>query len=248
LQIARVDGANVSIIAVLWSVGANSVAAGGDGALVRCIAEWNVLASDVLNEGINSARVSVVTVWNDQLALVGSWIALVGRANSGRLALNWVVDASSDNITVSGRASWSRWANSWSLDNSDLCIASGDHACVRSNSCDHGSGDVIEDAVSGGHVARVSGASVVVIARLCLMNWQSSVSVAVVSGACISVVALDWSVRAESSLSIASINSALVVVIADDLLDVTLSGQSIARGREAHVLSLADGWSVDASG
>jgi len=122
LEIARISCANVAIVTVLLGELAVSVFAASGGTFVRRNANRSVDTSDVLDEGISSAEIVIVTVWNDELALVVVRTTFVSGSTSVRWADDWLVDTSSLWAAVSSVARWSRSTLDWLLDDSLLCV------------------------------------------------------------------------------------------------------------------------------
>jgi hypothetical protein len=108
--------------------------------------------------------------------------------------------------------------------------------------------DISENTLSSGGVTSILGADASVITRSELMEAQTSCWVARVCGTCIVVVALNCCILAFSSGGVTSISGALVVIITLNCNDSALSSGSITSCWVASVGSLANSWSVNASG
>jgi len=93
-KIARVDGANISIITILWSGSALSVGASSGGTCIWSNAFWSMNAASRWVEGIGGAWITIAAAWNNNFAFVGRWVTLVVCATN-RLASDLVVNTSS---------------------------------------------------------------------------------------------------------------------------------------------------------
>jgi hypothetical protein len=245
-KIARVDGADVGVITVLWSSRTLSVRASCDCARIGSNAFWSVNAASGWVEGVGGTCITIITVWNNNFAFVGRWVTLVVCA-SNRRASNWVVDTSSGCIAMGSGTCWSSWAGDWGRDYTINWIASIGDALSWWFSCNQLSGNVSEDAFSGARAAAVNSADALIVTDFSNVQANTGSEIASVGGASVVVITVNWSVEASSGVSIASINCAFVGVVAKDWFDNTLSGSCIARRWEAFVDSLAVDWGEDAS-
>jgi len=245
-KIARVDGANISVITILWSGSALSVGASSRGTCIWSNAFWSMNAASRWVEGIGGAWITIAAAWNNNFAFVGRWVTLVVCATN-RLASDLVVNTSSGWITMSSGTCWSVWAGHWGSDNSEDWIARVGDTLIWWFSCNQLSGNVSEDALSGARAAAIYSADALIVTDFADVQADSTCKIASVGGASVVVITVDWSVDAVSGVSIASINCAFVGVITKNWRNNTLSGSCRARRWEAFVNSLAVDWGEDTS-
>jgi len=243
-KIARVDGARVAVITILWSASANSTSAGSSGTCIWSNAKRSVSTASCWVECINGTCITIITVWNNNFTFVGRWVTLV-VCTSSRLADNCIVYTSSCRITMSCGTCRSSWASDRSGSNSENCITFVIDTLIWWLSSNLLSRDVSENTVSSASIAAINSANALIVTNFANMQADATSKIASISGTCIIVITIDWSVDAVSSGSITSISCAFVSIIASNWFNDTGSRGSIARRWEAFVDSLALNWGED---
>jgi len=248
-KMAGINGANISVITILWSHGASSSCiARCNGTKILCNTFSGVNTSRCRIETVNSARILIVTIRNHNFTFISSRIALVSCTGSWRnLAKNWIVNTTSLDIAMSGGTSRSSSAHFCCRNDSFYFIASVSDTLVDCLSCDHLSSSISVDAFSRKRIARISGASVLIVADDRIMNANTSIRAAGICSACIFVITVGWSTCAFSGLSVTSIGSAFVSIITKNLSNNAFSCYFIALGWETAVGALANSWGKDTS-
>jgi hypothetical protein len=240
-HVARVVSASVVVVTGNGGKDATSSKAGSGGAFVGSLALLLNNASDSLDKGGDGTVGGEAgrTVGRGEDAVSGPVVAFEGVSVSVLYVAGLGPGhAAALRITEAGAAKIrGGWALNSDLNDSSLRIARSGDASVESQ-WDGRKGLV--DAFSGGEVAPISGAQVVIVAIAHDVHASSGVLVAAVVSARIEIIAVLGNVTALSSLAIAAVNGASISVIAGSAsAEHASSGSLVTGGGCAFIIGVA---------